>query len=816
MIEKETDARNFKKQIKLTLHTGEEHNLYINSNISDASELMYPAFQAALASLREILDNASKWEDTRKREWAEKNGESGQMGQLTSRSRQLYEYSNNILAFCAERGQGKTSAMLSFAEALQMHSERNQKISGMEDAYFYVIPPIDPTVLTKEDSVVEIVLSRLYHEFNQRLKNGSSGGLVLSASDKGELLSDFQECMYGLRTQGRRGGLEDDFETLTQLSDCFEVKNLLQKILAQFFRISGKDPKFSYLVVPLDDTDLQFQCAYQTLEEVRKYLSLPHVIVLMATNLEQLRKLIIDHHLAMLDHAVRNEVIDTSEIQRMTAKYLDKLIPASHAVYLPTVGIQYEANKEILLDCKETARRTEQEAAVELQEKILALIGQKTGIILARSSRRMHPLIPTTLRGLRQFYRFLIQMETCEEPEALVIDPAIEEGENIRRREAFCRQKLEWISKREQNLNLLESYLINDWCSSKLFDKDWKLVKKIGRLSPADGISLAVEQICSNYYQTFVLSRARDYLDLANLLRQLEQESTPETQYLACALQTYFSIEFQKLALRGWQDSIYQWAEGSPTLGLSFRFPELYNCIGGCLTMVRGAKIEKRIRYDLVNCLTETLMVGTKGIPWQAEAPMIRILNFVTAVCCNWDIQAEVRKYVGSDDPKITYQGRFEEIVHNYYAGLEKNLRDRFTLNTTDGLNGLDPTGIFAPVFETEGPRKFYDDLENCHRKNAKTALTDLAAILESYDPQKDPNGKKLPNGKNLEDIAGKFQAAEKALALLSEDTLYGNTVKELKTVLAALEKKIASGELTAEDTDTVAAELRKLAQAIM
>lgn len=805
MREEEKDTRNFKKQIKLTLHTGEEHNLYINSNIFDASELMYPAFQAALASLREILHNAEKW--------VEENRENGQMDRLVSRPRQLYEYSNNILAFCAERGQGKTSAMLSFAEALHIHSWTDQKISGIEDAYFYIIPPIDPTVLTKEDNVVEIVLSRLYHEFNQLLKNGSGGSLALSAPEKGKLLSDFQECMYGLRTQGRRGGLADDFEALTQLSDCFEVKNLLQEILSQFFRISGKDPKTSYLVVPLDDTDLQFQCAYQTLEEVRKYLSLPNIIVLMATDLEQLRKLIIDHHLAVLDHAVRNKVISPSEIQRMTAKYLDKLIPASHAIYLPTVRIQYEANKEILLDCRKTAKKTadgktEQETAVELQKKILTLICQKTGIILAQSSGRMHPLVPTTLRGLRQFYRFLVQMEACEEPEELKIDIALEENENIRRRETFCRQKLEWISKREQNLNLLESYLVNDWCSSKLFDKDWNLVKQIGRLSPSDGVSLAVEQICGNYYQKFVLSKDSNFLNLVNLLKQMEKKSAPETRYFACALQTYFSIQFQKLALKGWRDSIYQWAEGSTTLGLSFRFPELYDCIGGCLTMVRGKRIEKRIRYDLANCLTEILTVSTKGIPWQAEMLMIRVLNFVTAVCCSWDVQAEIRNYAGGEELQISDQDSFEGFVHKYYTGLEKNLRERFMLNEAGSLNGLTPTGTFASAFETGGPRELRTRLESLHRENAKAALVNLAAALESYDSKKTPDNK-------TPDAVEPFRVAEKALSLLEEDTSYGSISKNLKEKIAEIEEKIAMAQLTAEDKNLAVTELRKAAQAI-
>jgi len=736
--------------IKLALHTGEEHNLYINSNIDDPSDLMYPAFQSALVSLKEILRNAGNW-------LCEEPGRREQQDRLTpSRSRQLYEYSNNILAFCAERGQGKTSAMLSFAEALRAHSRTDKILRSLEEMYFYVIPPIDPTLLEKEDSVVEIVLSRLYHEFNHRLEQGYSGGRTLSAADKGELLGYFQDCMCGLRTANQRNVIDDDFEALTQLSDCFEVKSLCEKILKRFFHFIGKNPRNSYLVIPLDDTDLQFQYAYKTLEEVRKYLSLPNIVILMATDLEQLRKLIIDHHLSMLEHAVSNNVIVPSEIQRMASKYLDKLIPASHTIYLPTVRVQCESNKEILL-------ASDGGAGVELQKGVLDLVYQKTGIIFVRTGSGMHPLIPTTLRGLRQFYRFLTQMEACGAPDLPASKPSTEE-ENFERRKNFCGQMLTWASKHEVNLNLFENYFVNDWCSSKLSNADWKLLRQFQLLSPKGCFSQAEKQLKkalstgSRDGRRGRSSAAQDdKAGIVQLLEQLNDAEQLDIQYFPCAIQTYLSIQLHRLALKGWRDSLYQWMDGGPNQSFVFHFPELYECIGGSLVYTGGKAASasfngefweqvkqepgkalaapwlERLSADLVNCLPKMLTASQPGLQWQDEAMMVQRLKFVLEICCNLSLHAEVCNYIQRSPISISPDESYKNnnSIINFYNKLSAFLAEKAPLSGS--LYGFSPISSQPEVFQTETLHQLEEYLGVVQAGRVKSALNSLCISLRSH-----------------------------------------------------------------------------------
>ncbi len=797
---RENDTRSFRKQIKLTLHIGEEHNLYISSDINDTSELMYPAFQAALHGLLEIVHNSKKWG------WAETQYPNHV--ESTFRFRPLYEYSNNILAFCAERGQGKTSAMLSFAEALQVHSPTTPQLAGLEKEIFYVLPPIDPTLLEEEDSVVEIVLSRLYHEFNQQLKHSSNCDHMLSAFEKENLLIYFQECMHGLRTVNRCNRYEDDFETLMQLSDCFEVKSLLYKILTQFFQLRGNDPNFSYLVIPLDDTDLQFQCAYKTLEEVRKYLSLPNIVILMATDLDQLRKLIIDHHLTVLEHAVAKDVLVVSEFQRMTAKYLDKLIPASHAIYLPTVRVQCEANAEILLDCGKGPE-------VEFQEGIISLMHQKTGIIFVHTNSNMHPLIPTTLRGLRQFYSLLERMEDCREPQSLLNSNPSSLDECKRYRQNFCNQASEWIFKREANLDLFENYLVNDWCSSKLSSMDWELVKQLQNLSPMERISQAAIQIRRIHKEELRAYKSKPNLDITQILTKLDEAALPNMRYFTCAIKTYLSIQFHRLALKGWRDSLCKWMVSGQTSAFVFHFPELHRSMGNGFVYMSGetssAKLTdeflkqviddpnkpldanwlKKLSSDLINCLPRVLDASVQGMEWLAETVVIEILEFIIDICCSFDLQEEVRNFVSRHPVAISWKKSYQDTVHEYYSHLVDYLLGQCHLPIAGSLYGFFPaTGMFS-ILQAESLQWLEKYLSMARAGNAKVSLKDLAAAINSYDVSRDTSYK----AKISEEIDRRFQLADEAIGYLTTDQLFKDSSEVWKLQIASAWKQFREEE---------------------
>ena len=102
----------------------------------------------------------------------------------------LLGYPNNIIAFCAERGQGKTSAMVSFSKALrELHpstapqaycqdaAEEDSCLErksdfwktnddfNVQECHFVVIDSIDPTTMECNDSIIKVILSRMFNQF---------------------------------------------------------------------------------------------------------------------------------------------------------------------------------------------------------------------------------------------------------------------------------------------------------------------------------------------------------------------------------------------------------------------------------------------------------------------------------------------------------------------------------------------------------------------------------------------------------------------------------------------------------------------------
>jgi len=152
---------------EITVKRGEEFQAKQES-IYDTNTFFYDAYRQAAACLVEIL--------TRGEEHIKRNREnSGEPDEWLSGSerinRQLLGYPNNIIAFCAERGHGKTSAMASFSTAL-LKMDRTCRDGaqfwesvrrGETDprAYRYVvIDRIDPTMMEQRDSIVKVILSR--------------------------------------------------------------------------------------------------------------------------------------------------------------------------------------------------------------------------------------------------------------------------------------------------------------------------------------------------------------------------------------------------------------------------------------------------------------------------------------------------------------------------------------------------------------------------------------------------------------------------------------------------------------------------------
>lgn len=234
----------------ITVQKGQEYQPRVEC-IYQESNFFYTSYKRAASGLSEILAAAEQF--SKRHENNAVDYWSASSAYLNS---QLLGYSNNVLAFCAERGQGKTSAMVSFAKALgnisphsvalQDDSEREQFNAFWNDPHiahyrFDTIDYIDPTTMEGDESILKIILSRMFSHFREKadLKQqppanyGHNSNSSFTIQRK-ELLKQFRECFHSLELLkgGRpRDPDEDDLEQIMELGDSSNLRGMLFRLV---------------------------------------------------------------------------------------------------------------------------------------------------------------------------------------------------------------------------------------------------------------------------------------------------------------------------------------------------------------------------------------------------------------------------------------------------------------------------------------------------------------------------------------------------------------------------------------------------------
>ncbi len=546
----------------LTMQKGQEHGLVINQDIRDPREFMFSAYRQALDALREIVQQANKVPPP----------------DCESDIR-LYGYSHNIITFSGSRGQGKTSAMVSFSKAMC------EGASPVPDCRFAVLPPIDPTILEENQSILAVILSRMYR-LAEKNWEGSCNGLApqfRSEAEKNRLLAMFQRCLSGINAIKFRKGEEiRNLHAIHEISDGSFLKNNFYQLTDQLLRfVSGAcQPGSSFLVIQLDDTDFQIRKGYEILEDIRKYLTLPNVIILMATDLNMLHCSLAQHYVSEFKLGLAEDILSTEDIRKLESKYLDKLIPPTFTVYLPHLNdIIRQQGEFIQLSYIDPAQKEDGQEPVNLllppefscrtedfsfQALLLRYIYRKTRLVFAEPRTYMHDLIPTTLRGLAQFLGILSSMRDV--PVIRKDDPALDNPQALK--EQVQRQ----VEILEVNLPLFENYFINDWVHTKLSDEKAAVIERLSRALPEQRYQLAISLLTGIYgapdsetSEQFDLSD--DYVKMVwNLENWKKLHRQREDYYLFFAVHTFFSIQFHKAVVQQKKRAILTFTGEGPLL----------------------------------------------------------------------------------------------------------------------------------------------------------------------------------------------------------------------------------------------------------
>lgn len=380
---------------------------------------------------------------------------------------------NNIIAFAGDRGAGKTSAMTSFLQLFtSSNKEKNDWIDKcelgiskglLENTEFHCLDSIDPSMLEKNESIFETILAKIFDCFMKKCEESRNKDQYIMKAVFDEFNSTYENLKTLNESSDKRfsedSNSEFNLETLSRLSASSSIKKHLEILIQKFlgFVLDRSNNNNNFLIIPIDDLDMDIMHAAKMMEQIRKYFIIPNVIILMAVKVSQLSDIVNQEYMKSFEMIIsKGKLTDSTE--NMAAKYIEKLIPGERKIILPELRMNSDNSadlvKAIFDENDENQYSNDPERLQSVQDKLLEMVNKKTGLMFIKPVIGIHYLVPGNLRELNNFVALLQGMkEPNNENEA--------NNEIIR-----------------ENITKFEDYFINTWVANKLSSEKVKAVKQ--------------------------------------------------------------------------------------------------------------------------------------------------------------------------------------------------------------------------------------------------------------------------------------------------------------------------------------------------
>lgn len=334
----------------------------------------------------------------------------------------VYDDFNNIIAFTGERGKGKSSSMISFRDALVNNNDKNHKdffnAINLKDkslkSFFEIlrikkfaeIDIIDPSLFKGNESLIEIILAKMFSRFQDKIKDQKS---TISDDVRRCLISRFQKVFENLQiiNLDRKELYKlETIEALSKLATGSNLRDCFKELVAEYLKTFEEK---EFLVIAIDDFDLNISEAYPMLEDIRQFLIQNKLIILIGCKVEQLNDALELHF---------NDLKLKNEIENKSYRYLDKLIPFSRRISLPNVDsisnihLRIEDNNKLLFDSLKS----------NLALSISEVLYKNFNIFLSNNQFRKNSFIPKTIRETQYLFKVLNEKENYSLLQQYLVD----------------------------------------------------------------------------------------------------------------------------------------------------------------------------------------------------------------------------------------------------------------------------------------------------------------------------------------------------------------------------------------------------------
>ncbi len=329
-----------------------------------------------------------------------------------------YKVKNNIIAFLGDRGSGKTSCMLSFENILK---QREKDRDGKEMLFMDVI---DPSFFDEHHNILELFVGQLYSLFRKEWETEKR-----NKEASFELTRDFLNLQRNLSyVDSSKDKIDFEDEASVHLEDLAsgvflqsELRRVVKKTLNYF--------DCRTLVICIDDLDLNVKRAYEMMEQIRKYLVMPEIIILLSAKEEQLKTLI---ELSLRDQYMGMSDSMKEKFPIMADRYLTKFLPQSHRVYMVSSDVFLTSELRLFTEDGQLIREFQTGAG-----GVLFLIFQKTRYLFYNIDGTFSYVIPRNLRNLMMLVEMLNDMPDFNEKVYITTEDTEEAKQNIANKRRF-------------------------------------------------------------------------------------------------------------------------------------------------------------------------------------------------------------------------------------------------------------------------------------------------------------------------------------------------------------------------------------------
>ena len=215
---------------------------------------------------------------------------------------------------------------------------------------FIGIDWIDASLLEKGEDIFEVILAKMLKVFLEDIESESNERLSYEKRTLYNSFADIYKKQLNIKKQNDNYySAETAISSLRDLSRSVDIKDEFQKLVYNFINIKSENSRFerddlkeTFLVVAIDDIDMNIDSGFEILEKIQRYLSVDRFLILLAVNHEQMQmccqKHFVELHQIPLGHLSANEYSSAeklrSHVKDIAEQYMEKALPFYTRIYL--------------------------------------------------------------------------------------------------------------------------------------------------------------------------------------------------------------------------------------------------------------------------------------------------------------------------------------------------------------------------------------------------------------------------------------------------------------------------------------------------